>query len=153
MLKMQRILIIFEMQTHEFNHEGLFYHNGLGTNGGGGGAPPWGVSIRRPPKVCEACWTIITSPVRYVLIKSQRANLKGQAHYARPGSCSPLFFSPQEAGDRRNPPSDLRFLRFFGLLGRFFALLKRSSKFTSKKMRKSRIWASQNPPKIHPKWL
>ena len=87
---------------------------------GGGGVPPWGPSIRRPPKVCEACWTIITSPFRYVQIKSQRANLKGQAHYARPGSCSPLFFSPQEAGDHRSPPLNLHVLRLVGLLGLIF---------------------------------
>ena len=29
----------------------------------GGGAPPRGVSIRRPPKVCEACG--ITSPIAF----------------------------------------------------------------------------------------
>ena len=124
---------------------------------GGGGVPPWGPSIRRPPKVCEACWTIITSPFRYVQIKSQRANLKGQAHYARPGSCSPLFFSPQEAGDHRSPPLNLRVLRLVGPLGSIFCssdtLFKNDIEKTSKKMRKSRILASQNPPKTHPKCL
>ena len=48
-----------------------------------------------------------------------------------------------------------------GLLGRFFALLKRSSKMTSKKQRKKCenrgfgpfIWVSQKRPKTFPKWL
>ena len=34
---------------------------------GGGGVPPWGPSIRRPPKVCEACWTFSHIAFRYVL--------------------------------------------------------------------------------------
>ena len=94
---------------------------------------------------------------RYVQIISQRANLKGQALYARPGSCSPLFFSPQEAGDHRNPPLNLRVLRLVGSLGLIFCssdtLFKNDIEKTSKKMRKSRILASQNPPKILPKRL
>ena len=46
-LKMQNMSTIFEMHTHEFNHEGLFYHNGRGTKWGGGGGPPRGVSIAK----------------------------------------------------------------------------------------------------------
>ena len=34
------MLTIFEIQTHQFNHEGQFHHNGRGTKGGGG--PPMG---------------------------------------------------------------------------------------------------------------
>ena len=118
---------------------------------GGRRCSPPGVSIRRPPKVCEACWTIITSPFRYVQIKSQRANLKGQALYASLGSCSPLFFSPQEAGDHRNPPLNLRVLRLVGCLGLIFCssdtLFKNDIEKTSKKTRKSRILNSKTLPK------
>ena len=42
MLEMLKMLAIFEMQTHEFNHEGLFYHKGRGTNGGAAVVPPRG---------------------------------------------------------------------------------------------------------------
>ena len=39
-----------------FNHERLFCHNGQGTKWGGGGAPPWGASIRSaaPPLVVRS---------------------------------------------------------------------------------------------------
>ena len=53
---------------------------------GGGGVPPWGPSIRRPPKVCEACWTINQSSSAKCQTQSQMANLKGQAFDASPGS-------------------------------------------------------------------
>ena len=91
------------------------------------------------------------SPVRYVKINQQMANLKGQAPYAGLGSCSPLFFSPQEPGDDRSPPLNFRLLLLLGLLGRFFALLKRSSKFTSKKHRKKCENRGFWPPKTLPK--
>ena len=91
--------------------------------------------------------------------QSQRANLKGQALYASLGTCSPLFFSPQEAGDNRNPPLNLRILRLVGSLGLIFCssdtLFKNDIEKTSKKMRKSRILGfpkpSQNPSKTPPK--
>ena len=45
MLKRQRIPTIFEVQTHEFDHEGLFYHNGRGTKRVAGGGPPEGFQL------------------------------------------------------------------------------------------------------------
>ena len=49
-LKMlKEMLTIFEMQTQEFNHEGLFYHNGRGTNGGAAVVPPRGFQSAAPP--------------------------------------------------------------------------------------------------------
>ena len=104
----------------------------------GGGDPPRGVSIRRPPKVCEACWTTITIACQIRQDQSRRANLKGQAPYASLGSCSPLFFSPQEAGDHRNPPLNLRVLRLVGCLGLIFCssetLFKNDIEKTSRKV-------------------
>ena len=64
----------------------------------------------------------------------------------------PLSFSlPRRIGMTGIQPLNLLLLRFFALLGRFFALPDRASKTTSNKMRKSTIWASQNPFKIVPK--
>ena len=88
---------------------------------------------------------------------SQLANLKGQAHYAGLGSWSPLFVSPQEGGDHRNPSLNLRLLRLVGPLGSIFcpsqACFKNDFEKTSKKVWKSRILASENPSKIYPKCL
>ena len=125
-------------------------------------AGPPRVGVRRwspmgdfnPPPTEGVRSVLDTQPHRFQIRpdQSQRANLKGQALYARPGSCSPLFFSPQEAGDHRSPPLNLRVLRLVGPLGSFFCssdtLFKNDIEKTSKKMRKSRILASQNPPKI-----
>ena len=89
--------------------------------------------------------------------QSQTANLKGQAHSARLKSYTPLFFSPQEGWDDRNPVTKFAPSAFSGLLNRFFcssrACFKNVFEKTSKKLRKSWIWASQNRPKIHPKCL
>ena len=119
------------------------------------GGLQWNIFNSRPPKVCEACWTIITSPFRYVQIKSQRANLRGQAPYASLGSCSPIFVFPQEGGDYRNPDAKIHHLRLVGPLGSIFcpsqACCENDFEKTSKKVRKSRILASQNPPKTLPK--
>ena len=51
MQKMPGMLIMLETQTknsksYGFNHESPFYHKGQRTNGGGGGATPWGFSIK-----------------------------------------------------------------------------------------------------------
>ena len=113
--------------------------------------PPGGFQSAAHRRCAKRAGHSATSPFRYVQIISQRANLKGQAHYARPGSCSPLFFSPQEAGDHRSPPLNLRVLRLVGSLGQIFCssetLFKNDIEKTSKKMRKSRILASKTLPK------
>ena len=88
---------------------------------------------------------------------SQLANLKGQAHYAGLGSWSPLFVSPQQGGDHRNPEAKIHHLRLVGPLGSIFcpsqACFKNDFEKTSKKVWKSRILTSQNPLKIYPKSL
>ena len=60
------------------------------------------------------------SPVRYVKINQQMANLKGQAPYAGLGSCSPIFFFPQEPGDHRNPEPKCGPTPLVGPLGSIF---------------------------------
>ena len=86
---------------------------------------------------------------------SQMANLKSQALYARQRSYTPLFVSPQEPGDHRSPAQNFCFLCLVGSCWSIFspsgARLKNDNEKTSKKTRKSRILASQNPPKIRPK--
>ena len=88
---------------------------------------------------------------------SQMANLKSQALYARQRSYTPLFVSPQEPGDHRSPAQNFRFLCLVGSCWSIFspsgARLKNDNEKTPKKTRKSRILASQNPPKISPKCL
>ncbi len=59
---------------------------------------------------------------------------------------TPLFFSPQELGDDRNPASDLRFLRSWPIFWRI-----RASKITSKKHRKKCENRGFWPPKTLPK--
>ena len=85
------------------------------------------------------------------------ANLKSQAHSARLRSYTPLFFSPQEGWDHRNPVTKFAPSAFSGLLNRLFCssrvCFKNDFEKTSKKLRKSWILASQNFPKIHPKCL
>ena len=88
---------------------------------------------------------------------SQMANLKNQALYARQRSYTPLFVFPQEPGDHRSPAQNFRFLCLVGSCWPIFspseARLKNDNEKTSKKTRKSRILASQNPSKIRPKCL
>ena len=88
---------------------------------------------------------------------SQMANLKNQTLYARQRSYTPLFVSPQEPGDHRSPAQNFRFLCLVGSCWPIFspsgARLKNDVEKTSKKTRKSRILASENPPKISPKCL
>ena len=71
---------------------------------GGGGVPPWGPSIRRPPKVCRACWITTTSLSTKAPDLSQMAKLlMASSSSCSESSYTPLFFSPQEPGDHRRP--------------------------------------------------
>ena len=70
------------------------------------------------------------------------------------GSYTPLFFSPQEPGDHRRPCAKKRKNGTWWLFFSIFCPSKLQSKFciekTSKKVRKSRVLASQTPPKTRP---
>ena len=122
----------------------------------GSGDPPRGVSIRRPPKVCRACWIQTTS----LTTKAPDPTTNGQApdgklKFLDQGSYTPLFFSPQEPGDHRRPCAKKRKNGTLSLFFSIFCPSKLQSKFciekTSKKVGKSRILASQTPPKTKPK--
>ena len=73
------------------------------------------------------------------------------------GSWTPICFFPQEGGDHRRPGAKKRNSVVLCLFFSIFCSSKLRSKFsiekTSKKMRKSMILASQNPPKMSPKCL
>ena len=97
------------------------------------------------------------SQIRYQIHPdlSQMANLKSQALYARQRSYTPLFVSPQEPRDHRSPAQNFCLLCLVGSCWSIFspseARLKNDIEKTSKKVRKSRILASQTPPKTLPK--
>ena len=121
----------------------------------GGGDPPRGVSIRRPPKVCRACWIELTSSSAKAPDLSQMAKLLMASSSSLSGSWTPLFFSPQEPGDHRRPCAKKRKSVALWLFFSIFCPSKLQSKFciekTSKKVGKSRVLASQTPPKTKPK--
>ena len=119
----------------------------------GGGDPPRGVSIRRPPKVCAACWTTLDNrPQPFVRSHQQRAKLLMASSSSLSGSWTPLFFSPQEPGDHRRPCAKKRKSVALWLFFSIFCPSKLQSKFciekTSKKMRKSRLWLPNTLPKL-----
>ena len=82
---------------------------------------------------------------------SQMAKLQMASSSSLSGSWTPLFFSPQEPGDHRRPCAKKRKSVALWLFLSIFCPSKLQSKFciekTSKKVRKSRILASQTPPK------
>ena len=102
-------------------------------------SPPWGLSIRRPPKVCRACWIQTTS----LTTKAPDPTTDGQApddklKFLDQGSYTPLFFSPQEPGDHRRPCAKKRKNGTLSLFFSIFCPSKLQSKFciekTSKKV-------------------
>ena len=125
--------------------------------GGGGGPPLGGVQSAAHRRCAVRAGSPAKSSSAKCQDQSQMANLKSQAHSARLRSYTPLFFSPQEGWDDRNPVTKFAPSAFSGLLNRFFCssrvCFKNDFEKTSKKLRKSWILASQNFPKIHPKCL
>ena len=128
----------------------------LHTYGEAAVAPPGGSSIRRPPKVCRACWTTTTSLSAKALDLSQMAKLlMASSSSCSESSYTPLFFSPQEPGDHRRPCAKKRKNGTLWLFFSIFCSSKLQSKFciekTSKKAWKSRVLASQTPPQTRSK--
>ena len=128
--------------------------DGRGAHGVGWPAvsPPWGLSIRRPPKVCRACWIQTTS----LTTKAPDPTTNGQApdgklKFLDQGSYTPLFFSPQEPGDHRRPCAKKRKNGTLWLFFRFFGLPNCNLNFASKKHRKKSenqgIWLPKPLPK------
>ena len=136
-LKMPRTRVMLEVQPmprfHGFNHERLFYHNGQGTKWGGGGGPPRGVSIRRPPKVCQRRARLISNWLCRITAGPSRHS------FAQFGlKCSkPLSFPfPTGLGITGAQQQFCAFCVLLAHLGRFFRFPNRTRKLTSKKHRK-----------------
>ena len=87
MPEMQKRPTMPQTQTNEFNHARLILSQWSGHKRGGGGAPPRGVTIRRP-----------TVGVRSVLDRENYLNAKSQSSYLEvlaPDASDPsLFLSP-----------------------------------------------------------
>ena len=109
--------------------------------GGGGGPPQGGVQSAAHRRCAVRARSPAKSSSAKCQDQSQMANLKGQAHSARLKSYTPLFFSPQEGWDDRNPVTKFAPSAFSGLLNRFFCsprmCFKNDFEKTSKKLRKS----------------
>ena len=118
----------------------------------GGGGPPQGVTIRRPPKVCRACWTNIMN----FNIKHQTPTSNGLSTSVSEIFMFPLsIISPQARPVHRKPAAKKRKSLVFSHFWSFFSpsetRFKNDFEKTSKKLRKSRILASQNGPQTLPK--
>ena len=72
--------------------------------------PPGGVQFRRPPKVCEACWTTITIACQIRQDQSTKGESKRPSSLCRPRFLFPSLFlslgawGPVESR-AKNPPS------------------------------------------------
>ena len=120
----------------------------------GGGGPPLGVSIRRPPKVGNG-----------VLNSKSTSPTSNTRHQHRWPCCkclrefrvSPLYISPRGSPVHRKPAAKKRkslvFSHFWSIFSPSETRFKNDYEKTSKKMRKSWILASQNPAQTHPNSL
>ena len=115
--------------------------------------PPRGSSIRRPPKVRTACWTREWSVCIFVKILALSSASKFSTRKLR--SHNPSFcFSPGTSRTPEPPPKDASadlLARFLAIFGPSETHLKFCFEKISKKVRKSSILASQNPPQTLPK--
>ena len=105
--------------------------------------------IRRLPKGCQACQIQVQVPNSFYL----EARLEIEARFAFPPSYNP---SPQACTYRSIDPKigdDRSCWLFFSIFCPSNLHSKICIEKITKKMRKSRILASQNPSKTHPKCL
>ena len=120
---------------------------------GGGGVPPWGPSIRRPPKVCHS--------VRDAKLQTPTSNTRHQHRMALLQVSHEIFvfplpiIPPQARPVHRKPDAKKRkslvFSHFWSIFSPSETRFKNHVEKTSKKMRKSKILTSPNPPKTLPK--
>ena len=110
-LKRLKSPTFFKVHRKEHDHKGLFYHRGRGKKGGAAVVPPWGLSIRRPPKVCEACWTTITIACQIRQDQSTKGESERPSSLCRPRFLFPsLFLSP---GARGPPEPTTKIIAFY----------------------------------------
>ena len=102
-----------------FNHERLFYHNGLGTNGGAAVFPPGGFQSAAPPLVVRS---VLDREVKFCQICFLKFLSKASCNMA----CSrcflnPSFFLPRSMGgtgiQRQNLVTSVKFGIFFNFFG------------------------------------
>ena len=126
------------------------------TRGGGGGGPPWGVSIRRPPKVCQRRARLISNWLCPITAGQSRHSFEQFVRAIRSEVFFPLSFPfPRSLGTTANPKPKSGKVCFFRIFSRFFCFPNRARKTTSKKHRKKTKIEdfglpnpSPNPPKI-----
>ena len=117
---------------------------------GGGVPPPRGFQSAAHRRCATACWT---NMLQLQNLSTKDLSTRSSENFELPLS----IISPREPGDHRSPAPNLRFLRLVRLLGSIFCpsetRFKNDFEKTSKKMRKSMIWTSQNLPQTLPKRL
>ena len=126
----------------------------LPTNGEAAVAPPWGEFNPPPTEGVQG----VLDPTHILKINASSWLYPSTFLYLLHLKASPpsLFLSPGGRAFRRADPNSSVCSSWGGFLLIFWpskTLLEKCFEKTSKKMRKSRIWASENLPKILPKYL
>ena len=150
MPKMLRMPPMFQMQTDEFNHEGLFYHNSRGQKRWAAVVPPGGLHLNPPPTEGEQG---VSNQNFKFLPKFAFSKLLLISPISR--GFWPLSFSlPSRPRIPQGQPKmglvydlDDHFPNFLS----FQNVVRKMLRKTSKKVRKSTPLAFQKPPNTHPK--
>ena len=94
---------------------------------GGGGVPPWGPSIRRPPKVCQQRARLISNWLCPITAGQSRHSFEQFVRAIRSEVFFPLSFPfPRSLGTTANPTPKSGKVWFFRIFGRFFRLPNRA---------------------------
>ena len=105
--------------------------------GWGGGGPPRGVSIRRPPKVCQRRARLISNWLCPITAGQSRHSFEQFVRAIRSEVFFPLSFPfPRSLGITGAQLQKIAFCVLLAHLGRFFRLSNCACKMTSKKHRK-----------------
>ena len=103
--------------------------DGRGAHGVGWPAvsPPWGLSIRRPPKVCQRRARLISNWLCPVTAGQSRHSFEQFVRAIRSEVFFPLSFPfPRSLGTTANPTPKSGKVWFFRIFGRFFRLPNRA---------------------------
>ena len=94
---------------------------------GGGGGPPWGSSIRRPPKVCQRRARLISNWLCPITAGQSRHSFEQFVRAIRSEVFFPLSFPfPRSVGTTANPKPKSGKVCFFRIFARFFRLSNRA---------------------------
>ena len=128
--------------------------DGRGAHGVGWPAvsPPWGLSIRRPPKVCQRRAELISNWLCPITAGQSRHSFEQFVRAIRSEVFFPLSFPfPRSLGITGAQLQKIAFCVLLAHLGRFFRLSNCACKMTSKKHRKKCENQGFWPPKPLPK--